>query len=126
MLSSLRFLNLKFTITTVCPFLSSFCPHLSLYSHSWYVNILPYRLALIPIKVISPSEKILPARLNMELIEQLQTVIAPQIFSPRAVYDTRKNLFSCHPLKLGPSNSQEVMFCFLLLSLFSYFPSSSM
>ncbi|KAH8830505.1 argonaute-like protein [Flagelloscypha sp. PMI_526] len=44
--------------------------------------------------VISPTEKNLPARLNMEIIETLQTSIAPQTFTPRAVYDGRKNVFA--------------------------------
>ncbi|KAF9464484.1 argonaute-like protein [Collybia nuda] len=48
--------------------------------------------------VIAPSEKILPARLNMDLVKQMQTVVAPQIFSPRAVYDGRKNMFAAREL----------------------------
>ncbi|OSD04210.1 argonaute-like protein [Trametes coccinea BRFM310] len=48
--------------------------------------------------VISPSEKTLPARLNMEIVARLQTVIAPQIFTQRAVYDGRKNMFAARKL----------------------------
>jgi eukaryotic translation initiation factor 2C len=44
--------------------------------------------------VISPSEKTLPARLNMEIITHLQTMIAPGIFTPPVVYDGRKNIFA--------------------------------
>jgi len=33
-------------------------------------------------------------RFNMDLIRRLQTDVAPQIFTPRAVYDGRKNLFA--------------------------------
>lgn len=57
--------------------------------------------------VIHPDEKALPARLNMRLIEVLQTVVAPQVFTPRAVYDGRKNLFAARELPFGGSNSAE-------------------
>ncbi|KAJ7179067.1 hypothetical protein C8R46DRAFT_1345500 [Mycena filopes] len=43
--------------------------------------------------VISPSEKTLPARMTMDLIRRLQFDVAPQIFTPRCVYDGRKNIF---------------------------------
>jgi eukaryotic translation initiation factor 2C len=52
---------------------------------------------------ILPSEKVLPAKLNMELIRRLQTVVAPQVFTPRAVYDGRKNMFSMRELPFGSS-----------------------
>ena len=58
--------------------------------------------------VISPSEKQLPIRLNMEIIEQLQLFTAPEIFTPRVVYDGRKNIFAIRQLPFGPSDSQEV------------------
>ncbi|KAJ8519388.1 hypothetical protein ONZ45_g3684 [Pleurotus djamor] len=57
--------------------------------------------------VISPSEKTLPARLNMDLITRLQTVTAPQIFTPRGVYDGRKNMFIARELPFGDTGSQE-------------------
>ncbi|KDQ64588.1 hypothetical protein JAAARDRAFT_116696 [Jaapia argillacea MUCL 33604] len=57
--------------------------------------------------VISPSEKTLPARLNMELITQLQRVVAPDIFTPKAVYDGRKNLFAARELPFGDTGSRE-------------------
>ncbi|KAG9317400.1 argonaute-like protein [Chiua virens] len=57
--------------------------------------------------VISPSEKTLPARLNLELIEHLQKIDAPDVFTPPAVYDGRKNMFSPRELPLGPTGSQE-------------------
>ncbi|KZT20385.1 argonaute-like protein [Neolentinus lepideus HHB14362 ss-1] len=53
--------------------------------------------------IISPSEKTLPARLNMELITTLQLSVAPDIFTPRAVYDGRKNLFAARELPFGPN-----------------------
>ncbi|KAI1795193.1 argonaute-like protein [Ganoderma leucocontextum] len=56
--------------------------------------------------VISPSEKTLPARLNMEILERLQTKVAPDVFTPRVVYDGRKNIFSPRQLPF-PSGSQE-------------------
>ncbi|KAH8105885.1 argonaute-like protein [Cristinia sonorae] len=45
---------------------------------------------------ISPSEQTLPAKLNMDLIRMLQEVVAPHIFTPKAVYDGRKNMFSTY------------------------------
>ncbi|KAJ7368370.1 argonaute-like protein, partial [Mycena albidolilacea] len=56
--------------------------------------------------VISPSEKTLPARMTMDLIRRLQFDVAPQIFTPRCVYDGRKNIFSIHRLKFD-TGSQE-------------------
>ncbi|KAK7689674.1 hypothetical protein QCA50_007469 [Cerrena zonata] len=41
---------------------------------------------------ITPDK--LPARANMELLVRLQEVLEPGIFTPRGVYDGRKNLFS--------------------------------
>jgi eukaryotic translation initiation factor 2C len=59
--------------------------------------------------VISPSEKALPARLNMDLIKHMQEVVAPDIFTPPAVYDGRKNLFAPRLLPFaGGATSQEV------------------
>ncbi|EIW82123.1 argonaute-like protein [Coniophora puteana RWD-64-598 SS2] len=57
--------------------------------------------------VITPSEKTLPARLNMDLVEHLQTVHAPEVFTPRAVYDGRKNMFAPRELPLGQEGSRE-------------------
>ncbi|KZT39639.1 argonaute-like protein [Sistotremastrum suecicum HHB10207 ss-3] len=51
--------------------------------------------------VISPSQDF-PIRLNMELVTRLQTVVAKEIFTPRAVYDGRKNLFAARELPFGP------------------------
>lgn len=61
--------------------------------------------------VISPDEKVLPARLNMDLIHHLQTIDAVDVFTPRAVYDGRKNLFAPRELPFGPQNSQEFDVC---------------
>lgn len=58
--------------------------------------------------VISPSEKTLPARLNLELVDHLQKIDAPDVFTPPAAYDGRKNMFAPRELPLGPSGSQEV------------------
>ncbi|KAK0482092.1 argonaute-like protein [Armillaria luteobubalina] len=57
--------------------------------------------------VIFPSEKTLPARLNMELIRELQSTTAPAIFTPRAVYDGRKNLFAARALPFDGANYME-------------------
>ncbi|EIM88070.1 argonaute-like protein [Stereum hirsutum FP-91666 SS1] len=51
--------------------------------------------------VISPSEKVLPAALNFEIIKTLQTVIAPNVFTPHGVYDGRKNMFSTSRFSFG-------------------------
>ncbi|KAF7332103.1 Argonaute-like protein [Mycena kentingensis (nom. inval.)] len=56
--------------------------------------------------VISPSEKTLPARMTMDLIRRLQFNVAPQIFTPRVVYDGRKNIFSIRKLPFD-TGSQE-------------------
>ncbi|PCH41081.1 Piwi-domain-containing protein [Wolfiporia cocos MD-104 SS10] len=58
--------------------------------------------------VIHPDEKKLPARLNMQIINRLQTVIAPQVFTPRAVYDGRKNMFASQELPFGNSGDFDV------------------
>ena len=45
-----------------------------------------------------PSEQTLPSRLTMQIMHALQTETAPEIFTPRAAYDGRKNLFSIREL----------------------------
>ncbi|KAJ7350803.1 hypothetical protein DFH08DRAFT_117122 [Mycena albidolilacea] len=56
--------------------------------------------------VIPPSERTLPARMTMDLIRRLQFDVAPQIFTPRCVYDDCKNIFCIHRLKFD-TGSQE-------------------
>lgn len=58
--------------------------------------------------VVSPSET-LPVRFNMELMHTLQTDIAPQIFTPRAVYDGRKNLFAARELPFQGGTQEFVL-----------------
>ncbi|TFY78817.1 hypothetical protein EWM64_g5198 [Hericium alpestre] len=58
--------------------------------------------------VISPSEKTLPVVLTFEIIKALQTVAAPQVFSPRGVYDGRKNLFSSTKYSFGDAGEFDV------------------
>jgi len=58
--------------------------------------------------VVDPEK--LPAVVNMELFERLQTVFAPDVFTPPAVYDGRKNAFTTHKLKLGPNDSATATF----------------
>ncbi|KAG6333722.1 hypothetical protein ID866_5365 [Astraeus odoratus] len=65
------------------------------------------RLRVVTTVVISPSEKTLPARLNMDLVHHMMSVEAVDIFTPPAAYDGRKNLFAPRELPLGPSGSQE-------------------
>ncbi|KAF8579319.1 argonaute-like protein [Ramaria rubella] len=50
--------------------------------------------------VIAPADKVLPARLNLDFIKQLQED-RPDIFTPKAVYDGRKNLFAIRELPLA-------------------------
>ncbi|KAG2013567.1 argonaute family member [Coprinopsis cinerea AmutBmut pab1-1] len=57
--------------------------------------------------VISPDEKKLPAAVNLKLITHLQTTIAPDVFTPRGVYDGRKNFFSSKELPFGGQKSME-------------------
>ena len=57
--------------------------------------------------VISPMEKPLPIRMNMEIVKRLQFDVAPDVFTPRAVYDGRKNMFAARLLPF-PSGEREV------------------
>lgn len=43
----------------------------------------------------------------MDLIKQLQTVVAPQIFTPRGVYDGRKNIFAAREFPFGETHTKE-------------------
>lgn len=66
--------------------------------------------------VISRGDEVaLPARLNMEIVTTLQQSVAPQIFTPRAVYDGRKNLFAIRELPFGDADSREVRVYLALL-----------
>ena len=49
--------------------------------------------------MIGPSDKNLPSKLNLELIKRLQDS-RTDVFTPKAVYDGRKNLFAVKELKL--------------------------
>lgn len=54
----------------------------------------------------------------MELVKHLQTNVAPQIFTPPAVYDGRKNMFAPHLLPFaGGATSQEVKMLLLFSNL---------
>ncbi|QRV87347.1 argonaute-like protein [Ceratobasidium sp. AG-Ba] len=52
------------------------------------------------------ADRAMPAKFNMDLIRVLQERIAPTLFSPRAVYDGRKNLFANRRLPLSGGDSQ--------------------
>ncbi|KAG9080369.1 hypothetical protein FRC06_006673, partial [Ceratobasidium sp. 370] len=52
------------------------------------------------------GDRVMPAKFNMDLIRVLQERIAPTVFTPRAVYDGRKNLFACRRLPLSGRDSQ--------------------
>ncbi|KAK7470584.1 hypothetical protein VKT23_002008 [Stygiomarasmius scandens] len=58
--------------------------------------------------VISPTEKVLPVRMNMELIHALQHNIDPVTFTPPGVYDGRKNFFSVRKLPFGDTKEFDV------------------
>jgi eukaryotic translation initiation factor 2C len=58
--------------------------------------------------VITPDN--LPARVNHQIFKTLQFDVAPEIFTPQAVYDGRKNVFSSRKLDLGAEDMQEVCF----------------
>ncbi|KAI6105779.1 argonaute-like protein [Pisolithus sp. B1] len=72
-----------------------------------FFNITPPEGNIHHYDVISPSEKTLPARLNMELVNHLMRVEAADVFTRPAVYDGRKNMFAPRELPLGPNGSQE-------------------
>ena len=63
----------------------------------------------------------------MDLITRLQT-IENAVFTPRAVYDGRKNMFAVRELPFGPTNSREVIISDpatpLLLTIFNQFDVS--
>lgn len=46
--------------------------------------------------------------MNFLIIQRLQEVIAPAVFTPRGVYDGRKNLFTPQELNLGDTRSASV------------------
>ncbi|KAH6915370.1 argonaute-like protein [Coprinopsis sp. MPI-PUGE-AT-0042] len=81
-----------------------------------FVNCYPASVpstVIIHYDVIIPDEKKLPARVNLAIITQLQTKIAPGIFTPRVVYDGRKNIFSPKVLDFGGEDSMEFHVPFL-------------
>ncbi|KAJ7600899.1 argonaute-like protein [Mycena floridula] len=62
----------------------------------------------VPEGIISHYDVLTPersARVNLQIIKVLQEQY-PDIFTPKAVYDGRKNIFSSRVLPLGPTNSQ--------------------
>ncbi|KAG6874284.1 hypothetical protein C0995_001509 [Termitomyces sp. Mi166 len=58
-------------------------------------------------EVFTPEVKILHKR--QEIIHKMQTVVAPEIFSPRAVYDGNALMYASQPLKLPASGAGNVM-----------------
>ncbi|KAH7105502.1 eukaryotic translation initiation factor 2C [Auriculariales sp. MPI-PUGE-AT-0066] len=55
----------------------------------------------------SHADKTYPARLNMEIVNKLQEQ-TPQVFTPRVVYDGRKNIFSPQALNFGAAAEFQV------------------
>ncbi len=61
----------------------------------------------IPV-ISSDKTVVLPARFNMELFKHLQTDVAPEVFTHRAVYDGRKIAFTVKKLPVNEKGSVEV------------------
>lgn len=61
---------------------------------------------LVSVAAMVPSEQTLPVRANMDVIRELQTKTAPEIFTPRCVYDGRKNMFSIRELPFTEGTAQ--------------------
>ncbi|KAF5344152.1 hypothetical protein D9758_008884 [Tetrapyrgos nigripes] len=57
--------------------------------------------------IISPDEKVLPIRVNMDIIRALQHEVDPVTFTPPGVYDGRKNFFTARKLPFGEEGSKE-------------------
>ena len=72
-------------------------------------------------EIHSPSNKPLPARFNMELVETLQMKIAPEVFTTRVVYDGRKNIFSTKLLQFPSGSESQEVYPFAYLKVFIYF-----
>jgi eukaryotic translation initiation factor 2C len=94
------------------------CPLLDSHTHgcvtcgSWYVPSYPTCFDLFSVLisvVIGNAENKNPARLNIDIIRSLQTTVAPGIFTPRGVYDGRKNMFTPRKLPFpGDADVHEV------------------
>ena len=65
----------------------------------------------MPVPVVISSES-LPVRMNFEIIRRLQEAIAPAVFTPRGVYDGRKNMFTPQQLDLGGTDTGTVCACY--------------
>lgn len=72
----------------------SFDVHQSV-SKAWIHHLVTYSC---PTLVLDPSEQKMPVVRNMEVIRRLQERVAPEIFTPRCVYDGRKNLYATRNL----------------------------
>ncbi|KAK0184437.1 argonaute-like protein [Armillaria mellea] len=57
--------------------------------------------------ISSDKTLVLPARFNMELFKLLQTEVAPEVFTQRAVYDGRKIAFTVKKLPVDEKGSVE-------------------
>ncbi|KAG8735363.1 hypothetical protein FRC10_010682 [Ceratobasidium sp. 414] len=58
----------------------------------------------LPTEII--ADRSLPAKFNMDLIRVLQERIAPTVFTPRAAYDGRSNMFASRRLPLAGRDAQ--------------------
>ena len=57
----------------------------------------------------------------MEVVETLQTKIAPEVFTTRVVYDGRKNIFSTRLLQFPSGSESQEVYPFAYLKVFIYF-----
>ncbi|KAF5361966.1 hypothetical protein D9756_002190 [Leucocoprinus leucothites] len=68
----------------------------------------------IPDEIIRHYDEITPesdsVKFNMKVIRYLQTHVDPDTFTPRAVYDGRKNMFAARVLPLGTEDSASYTF----------------
>jgi len=69
-----------------------------------------FRVTQLPTRTYYHYDVLLPETLknrarSIEIIDRLQTHVAPHIFQPKAIHDGRANLFSSHRLALSDGNS---------------------
>lgn len=78
-------------------------------------NQVPKHFAANHPEVFKPEVKI--PRKRQEIIHKLQTVVAPEIFSPRAVYDGNALLYASKALELpskGTGNVRSLVFIMMI------------
>ncbi|KAF7366306.1 Protein argonaute-2 [Mycena sanguinolenta] len=82
-------------------------PNSNIYHYDGAWTLLYFSLELIFLMDIISADKVLPAAMNMRLIEELQNHVAPHIFAEtRCVFDGKKNLYAPVELDLGSDSRQ--------------------